>query len=119
MSIIDAITNVVEKHPEMNEEQHSNLVQTAMQMFGSHAELSGIEQKAEGQGLGGIVSSWISTGANQPIAPDQVENLVGRDRITQLANRAGIPPAIASAALARILPAVVDRLTPHGKLPQA
>jgi uncharacterized protein YidB (DUF937 family) len=44
---------------------------------------------------------------------------VGQDRITQFANRAGISSGLAGAALARILPVLVDRLTPHGKLPKA
>ena len=119
MSIFDNIMGAVKQHSEVNQEQHSNLVQTAMQMFGNHAELSGLLQNAESQGIGHIVQSWISTGTNQPIAPQQVEGLVGQDRINQLANRAGIPPAVASAALSRILPIVVDKLTPQGKLPQA
>jgi uncharacterized protein YidB (DUF937 family) len=64
------------------------------------------------------VQSWIGTGANQPIAPQQVQGVLGQDKINQLASRAGIPPTIASMALSRILP-TVDKLTPNGKLPQA
>jgi uncharacterized protein YidB (DUF937 family) len=81
--------------------------------------LSNLQKNAESQGLGHIVGSWIGTGPNQSVSPDQVENLVGQDRIDQLASRAGISSSIASAALARILPVLVDRLTPRGKLPQA
>jgi uncharacterized protein YidB (DUF937 family) len=119
MSILDNIMGAVEQHSGVNQEQHSNLVQTAMQMFGNHAGLSGLLQNAQSQGIGHIVESWISTGTNQPIDQQQVQGLVGQDRINQLASRAGIPPAVAGAALARILPMVVDKLTPQGKLPQA
>ncbi|HJW98872.1 MAG TPA: YidB family protein, partial [Terriglobales bacterium] len=79
----------------------------------------GLMNSAESQGLGHLVQSWVSTGPNQPIAPQQLESILGQDRISQLASRAGVPPAIASAALSRILPMVVDKLTPQGKLPQA
>jgi uncharacterized protein YidB (DUF937 family) len=37
----------------------------------------------------------------------------------EFAQRVGVSLAIASAALARILPTVIDRLTPNVKLPQA
>jgi uncharacterized protein YidB (DUF937 family) len=53
------------------------------------------------------------------VAPQQVQGLLGQDRIAQLASRAGIPAGVASLALARILPVLVDKLTPGGKLPQA
>jgi len=74
---------------------------------------------AESQGLGSVVSSWIGTGSNQPIAPDQVTGLLGQVQLQEIANRVGIPPAIASAALAHILPMIVDKVTPDGHLPQA
>jgi uncharacterized protein YidB (DUF937 family) len=119
MSILDSIMGAVQQHSDVNQEQHSNLVQSALQMFGNHAGLSGLMDSAESQGLGHLVQSWVSTGPNQPIAPQQLESILGQDRISQLASRAGVPPAIASAALSRILPMVVDKLTPQGKLPQA
>src|SRR5207253_4375080 len=37
MSILDNILGAVEPHSELNGEQHSSLVQTALQMFGNHA----------------------------------------------------------------------------------
>jgi uncharacterized protein YidB (DUF937 family) len=119
MSIFDTVMGAVEQHSEVNQQQHSSLVQTAMEMFGNHGGLSGLVNNAQSQGLGGIVQSWIGTGANQSIAPNQVEGLVGQDRLQQFATRAGIPAGIASAALSRILPVIVDKLTPQGKLPQA
>jgi uncharacterized protein YidB (DUF937 family) len=119
MSTFDTLMGAAEQHPELNQEQHSNLVQTAMQMFGNHVGLSDLMNNAGSQGIDHIFQSWVSAGTNQPIAPQQVQGLVGQDKLNQLAARVGIPPAIASAALARILPVVVDKFTPHGKLPQA
>ena len=119
MSILDSIMGAVEQHHELNQQQHSNLVQTAMQMFGNHADLKNLMNNADSQGIGHIFQSWVSTGTNQPIAPQQVQGLIGQDRVNQLAARVGVSPAVASAALSRILPIVVDKLTPQGKLPQA
>jgi uncharacterized protein YidB (DUF937 family) len=119
VNILDTLSNLVEKHPDLSQEQHNTLLQAAMETFGNSGGLSQLVSKADSLGLGHIVSSWIGTGSNQAVCADQVQQMVGQDRLTQFANRAGISSGLAGAALARILPALVDRLTPHGKLPQA
>ena len=119
MSILDMIMGAAEQHPEVNAEQHASLVQKVMQMVGSQAGMTGLLQNAQSQGLGNVVQSWIGNGSNQPIDPNQVQGLLGEDRINQLASRIGVSPAIASAAISRVLPVVIDKLTPQGKLSQA
>jgi uncharacterized protein YidB (DUF937 family) len=121
MGIFDKIESAVGSsggEGNMNQQQHESLMQHAMQMFGSNQALSGLLGNAQSHGLGGIVQSWISKGENQPIQPNQVENLVGQERLQQLASRAGIPSSIAGIVLSRILPTVVDRLTPQGHIPE-
>src|SRR5579884_2068417 len=103
MNIFDAVSNIAERHPDVSDQQHSSLIQGAMEMFGNHAGLSGLVNNANSQGLGNVVQSWIGTGANQGINADQVQQLLGQDRLNQLANRAGLPASLASAALARVL----------------
>lgn len=119
MGLMDMITGAAERHPEVNQEQHATLLQTAMQMFGNQQGISGLLNNARSQGIGHLVESWVSTGANQPVAPSQLENLIGADRLNQLASRVGVSPDVVRAALSRILPLIVDRSTPEGKLPQA
>ncbi len=70
------------------------------------------------KGLGNIIGSWISTGTNQPVAPSQVEQVLGSDVLGQFAARAGVPPEQASSSLAAVLPTLVDHLTPNGQVPQ-
>ena len=119
MSLLDTIAGLVEKHPQTTDAQHTSLVQTAMEMFGNHAGISQLMGNAQSQGLAQIVQSWIGTGANQAIAPGQLQGMIGQDRLNEFAQRAGVPPGIASTALASILPNLVDRLTPSGNLPKA
>src|SRR5438309_9399814 len=110
MGILDVVKTMAERHPDTSEDQHSNLVETAIQTFGNHGGLSELLKNAESRGLGHIVQSWVSTGPNQSIATGQLQGVLGQDRINAFANRTGIPPSIASAALTRILPVVVDKL---------
>ena len=72
--------------------------------------LQGLKDK----GLGDAVSSWVGHGANQPISPEQVQHGLGPEMIDTLAARVGLPPGQAAALLSRVLPGIVDKLTPNG-----
>jgi uncharacterized protein YidB (DUF937 family) len=84
-----------------------------------HGGLSGMIEQLKTQGLGDAVKSWISTGPNLPIAPDQVHQAFGSDTMTQLAAKLGMTPAELSAKLSTALPQIVDKMTPGGVVPQA
>jgi uncharacterized protein YidB (DUF937 family) len=84
---------------------------------GGTAGLGGLIQAFQGKGLGDMMSSWISTGPNQPATADQITNVLGHETLSQFAARAGVPHGEAGGLLASLLPAVIDRLTPQGKVP--
>ena len=79
--------------------------------------LQGLVQSFHDKGLGGLVSSWISVGPNPPISADQVHRVLGSDQVKALAAKAGISPDVAGAAIAQLLPGLVDKLTPNGSVP--
>ncbi len=79
--------------------------------------LQGLVQSFHDKGMGGLVSSWISSGPNPPITGDQVHQVLGSDQVKALAAKAGISPDVAGAAIAQILPGLVDKLTPNGSVP--
>jgi uncharacterized protein YidB (DUF937 family) len=79
--------------------------------------LQGLVQSFHDKGMGGLVSSWISSGPNPPISGDQVHQVLGSDRVKALAAKAGISPDVAGTAIAQILPSLVDKLTPNGSVP--
>lgn len=78
--------------------------------------LTGLLQSFHDKGLGGLMSSWISTGPNPPISGDQIHQVLGSDKVKELAAAAGISPDIASSAIAELLPGIVDKLTPNGQV---
>jgi uncharacterized protein YidB (DUF937 family) len=81
------------------------------------AGLTALLQQLEAKGLGQVAQSWVGTGANQSITPDQLKNALGADWIQQLASHLGVSPDVISSHLSEILPKIVDRLTPDGRLP--
>jgi uncharacterized protein YidB (DUF937 family) len=80
--------------------------------------LSGLVALFQQKGLEDLVSSWVGTGDNLPISSDQLTQALGTDTVHRLAERAGVPPETATQHLARLLPSLIDQLTPHGHVPE-
>jgi uncharacterized protein YidB (DUF937 family) len=80
--------------------------------------LGGLVSRFQQSGLDDVIASWISSGQNQPISPDQLRGALGDDVLGRLAQQAGVPRADVLGPLAELLPQVVDRLTPQGQMPQ-
>lgn len=78
--------------------------------------LAGLVQTFQKNGLGDIVNSWVSTGKNLPVTPQQIQQGLGGDLLSQLATKAGISTDAAGMQLAGLLPDLVDKLTPTGKI---
>lgn len=71
-------------------------------------------------GTGGnqqTVDSWVRPGENAPIAPGQLQNSLGSTTISDLARKAGVSESELLEQLSRVLPGVVDKLTPQGQIP--
>lgn len=92
---------------------HSGLVSHAMDVMNSPETggLEGLVQKFHDHGLGDTVNSWIGQGANQPISAEQVQKVLGQDRIAAIASKFGMTSEDVSAKLAQVLPCLIDRLT--------
>ncbi len=101
------------------EGSQSTLLSAALSMLSSRpGGISGLLQQFTSQGLGHLVNSWISTGENLPISPEQLQTGLGSEQVQAIASRAGVSPEAARSGLAQVLPQIVDRLTPNGEIPQ-
>ena len=79
--------------------------------------LGGLLDKLQKGGLGNATNSWIGAGQNQPVSPGQLGSALGTVVIKTLAQRSGLSEEEITKQLSQILPGVVDKLTPHGRLP--
>ena len=79
--------------------------------------LGGLINQFQKKGLGDVVDSWVNRGKNQNIAPDQISVALSGDVVDQLSRRTGLSRDQVVAELSRMLPNVVDKLTPDGRLP--
>ena len=96
----------------------TGLLSTRDSSIGGSGGLGGLVSAFQQKGLGDMISSWISTGPNPAISAAQVTDVLGEDTLSQFASKAGVPRAEAGSLLAGLLPAVVDQLTPDGKVPE-
>jgi len=94
----------------------TNLVSGVIQ---SHGGVQGLVAQFEKQGLGGVVQSWVGSGANQAISPEQLHQVMGGDMVAQMAQKFGIQPQDLLQKLATALPQAVDKLTPDGVVPKS
>jgi uncharacterized protein YidB (DUF937 family) len=83
----------------------------------SSGGLAGFAELFEKSGLSAQASSWIGTGRNQPISPADLTRALGAGRIDALAARGDVGADDASALLAQLVPVLVDKLTPAGRVP--
>ena len=81
--------------------------------------LRGMAESFKGQGMEDIINSWIATGQNMPISPEQILQALGKNRLQGISDKAGISPDEISGGLASLLPEIIDKLTPQGKLPDS
>lgn len=79
--------------------------------------LGGLLEKFQQGGLGNVTNSWIGSGQNQPVSPNQVGSALGSNTIKTLAQQSGLSEDELTKQLSKVLPGVVDKLTPSGRLP--
>jgi uncharacterized protein YidB (DUF937 family) len=81
--------------------------------------LGGLLNKLQQGGLGNETKSWVGSGQNQPVSPGQLGSALGPSIIKMLAQKSGIPEEELTKQISQVLPGIVDKLTPNGRLPTA
>jgi uncharacterized protein YidB (DUF937 family) len=79
--------------------------------------LGGLLDKLQKGGLGNAANSWVGSGQNQPVSPGQLGSALGPNIIKTLAQRSGLSEEDITKQLSQVLPGLVDKLTPQGRLP--
>jgi uncharacterized protein YidB (DUF937 family) len=94
--------------------------QLAGMLTGKGGDGLGLERLLEqfkGAGLGDKADSWVGTGENQPLTPDEVRKAIGDDRLATMSKQTGQSVGSLTTDLSKMIPAAVNKLTPDGKVP--
>jgi uncharacterized protein YidB (DUF937 family) len=118
MGLIDDLARQLSGKEDVSDDQAKSLVRGVLDALGGDddeqdAGIEGLSRRLQGAGLGDAISSWIGTGANRPVAPDALSRALRGSPLEQAAQRAGL----GMGALAGILPSLIDKLTPGGRVP--
>ena len=103
-----------------NQAGSNPLLQIAAAMLSNNSQFGGLQgliQQFQRSGFDSQMNSWISTGQNLPISPDQLTQVLGAGRMQQMAQQVGMDQEAFGGQLSQLLPQMVDRLTPQGQAP--
>jgi uncharacterized protein YidB (DUF937 family) len=115
MGLLDSIMGMVGKGG--GKDVMSQLASMLTGKGGDGLGLSRLMDQFKGAGLGDKADSWIGTGENQDLTPDEVEKAIGRDRLDKMSKQTGESVGALKTDLSKMIPSAVDKLTPDGKMP--
>jgi uncharacterized protein YidB (DUF937 family) len=79
--------------------------------------LADLLKQFQQSGHGEAAESWIAPGPNKSVTPQELEKVLGQEKIAWLMQETGMSREELLAGLSRELPTVVDNLTPQGRVP--
>jgi uncharacterized protein YidB (DUF937 family) len=80
--------------------------------------LGDLLKQFQDSGHGDAANSWVSSGPNKQISPNDLARALGADQINALASQTGLSRDELLDGLSQHLPDVINQLTPHGRLPK-
>jgi uncharacterized protein YidB (DUF937 family) len=79
--------------------------------------LNDLLKQFQQSGHSDTASSWVGTGPNKAISPNDLANTLGADKINALMAQSGMSRDELLEGLSQYLPQAIDQLTPQGRLP--
>ncbi len=79
--------------------------------------LKDLVESFKSSGKGEIADSWVRTGPNKPLSPQELERVINPEVWATLSEHTGLSRDELLSRLSRELPDAVDKYTPEGRLP--
>ena len=122
MGLLDSVIGALGQGGQDGQGGQAALIQAVLAMLagqgGQGGGLADLAARFQQGGLGDVMGSWVGTGQNLPVSPDQLGSVLGDDLLGQISRGSGMSGQDLLGQLAQVLPQVVDRATPDGQLPQ-
>lgn len=120
MGLLDSLLSGLAGPPAGGGQAANPLLQLALQMLAGQGQAGGLGSlisQFQQAGYGQQMDSWISTGQNLPISPEQLMQVFGQGQLQQMAASSGMDVGQLSGGLSELLPQLIDRMTPAGQVP--
>jgi uncharacterized protein YidB (DUF937 family) len=79
--------------------------------------LNDLLKQLQEAGQGDAAKSWVGSGPNKTISPNDLASALGADQVRALSAHSGMSQDDLLEGLSQYLPQVVDHLTPNGRVP--
>jgi uncharacterized protein YidB (DUF937 family) len=117
MGLMDSLVSMAGSMLGGQQGQNTQLITAIGGLLNNHeGGLAGLVAQFQANGMGDVVKSWVGNGQNLPISAEQISQVLGSDKLSQIAGSLGINTGDAANGLSQILPGVVDKLTPNGQV---
>jgi uncharacterized protein YidB (DUF937 family) len=90
------------------------LLPLAMQWVQRNGGLGAVLGKFRQQGYSQQAASWVSTGQNDALPREAINEVVGLDELSRMSQQLGVPEQQVADGFAQLLPEMVNQLTPQG-----
>ncbi|MDP2033353.1 MAG: YidB family protein [Polaromonas sp.] len=90
------------------------LLPLAMQWVQRNGGLGAVLGKFQRQGYSQQAASWVSTGQNEALPREAIDEVVGLEELSRMSQQLGVPEQQVADGFAQLLPEVVNQLTPQG-----
>ena len=97
--------------------QQAGLYEEVAKLVTEAGGVNGLVQQFQQKGLKGVISGWVGNGTNPPITGEQVVQVLGQDKIAEIASKVGLSEQQVADGITKILPVVINHLTPNGTVP--
>ena len=97
-----------------------DMLNVVLQMLANDGEgigMEGLVERFKDCGMSSVLDSWVARGSNLPISADDLQRVLGTETVEEIAQQAGLSRRVTADRLSQMLPFVIDKLTPHGRLP--
>lgn len=78
--------------------------------------IGGLLVQFQNNGLGDVAKSWVSSGNNLPVSPEQLLGVFGQEKVGAMAKESGMDLQKFLPILTAALPVIIDKLTPDGEV---
>ena len=121
MALMDSLLNAAAQALGGKDENgQSSLTDMAMNLVQQKGGVGNLINQLQQGGLGDVLNSWVSNQqSNLPVSGSDLQNALGSDAISQVAQKFGLDSQQAGDMLAQILPNLVDKATPNGSAQDA
>jgi uncharacterized protein YidB (DUF937 family) len=111
------ISSVLESFGGAGSVDKDQVTNATKQLIEDEGGVNGLLDKLKQSGLREQADSWVATGENKPVDPEQLKQALGDEELGAVSQKSGLDIGKLAPMLAVFLPMVIDQLTPGGQRP--